>query len=67
MTTSGDAAKDRKEFTDIDTALAKEISKIKTTGQVEALFNSGKMNTELNKQVTALKAYVAYKNTAPSP
>ena len=58
-----DAATDAKEFTAIKTALDKEVAKIANKGKVEGLFTSGKMAAELNKQATALNAYVTYQNT----
>ena len=59
-----DAVAKTDEFADIDTALAKEINKIKKSAAVNALFTSGKMETELGKQADALEAYVQYKNSA---
>jgi len=58
-----DAAKDTDEFEEIDDALEEALDDILTKTEVEALFvNKVAMATELEKQASALEAYVTYVN-----
>ncbi len=57
-----DAAKDKAA---VDKVTA-DLTGIKTTDKVDALFTSGKMKAELDTQVAALRAYIDYKNSAVS-
>ena len=63
-----DAATKASEFSTIETALKKELDKIKTDTEVEALYASTTtMGKELKTQAKALASYVTYKNSALKP